>query len=280
MTRWFRFYDDAVNDPKLLRLPDDLYRAWTILLCFASKGGGTLPPADDIAIALRMKPSKVAEWITKLVRAGLMDDMGGHFEPHNWNGRQYKSDVSTDRVKRFRNGKRNVSETANETAPEQIQKQTTESEQKDCADAPRDVRSELFGPGLQKLGRITGKGPDACRSFVGKCLKAASDDAVIVLGLIEDAERNRVVDPSAWIAARLKSTGPPAIGKPLTEFQRKQQETNDVRAQLRNYANGGGRGGNVDRVLSDDTGKRPEDLRGGPGATVLALPRASGSGGD
>lgn len=72
------------------------------------------------------------------------------------------------------------------------------------ADAPRDVRSELFGRGLQTLARLTGKGPDACRSFVGKCLKAASDDAVTVLGLIEDAERNRVVDPSAWIAARLK----------------------------------------------------------------------------
>ena len=52
---------------------------------------------------------------------------------------------------------------------------------------------------------MTGKGPDACRSFVGKCLKAVGDDAVVVLGLIEDAERNRVVDPSAWITARLKT---------------------------------------------------------------------------
>jgi hypothetical protein len=52
---------------------------------------------------------------------------------------------------------------------------------------------------------LTGKGPDACRSFVGKCLKAAGDDAITVLGLIEDAERNQVVDPSAWIAARLKT---------------------------------------------------------------------------
>jgi hypothetical protein len=35
--------------------------------------------------------------------------------PHNWDKRQYKSDVSTERVKRFRNGKRNVSETPPET---------------------------------------------------------------------------------------------------------------------------------------------------------------------
>lgn len=124
MSRWFRFYDESVNDPKLLRLPDDLYRAWTILLCFASKNEGVLPPAADIALALRVKPSKVAEWITKLVVGELIDDVSGRFEPHNWNGRQYKSDVSTERVKRHRNGKRNVSSTVTETAPEQ--KQITE----------------------------------------------------------------------------------------------------------------------------------------------------------
>jgi hypothetical protein len=77
------------------------------------------------------------------------------------------------------------------------------------AEAP-DHRKRLFGDGLSKLSKLTGKGPDACRSFVGKCLKAAGDDAVTVLGLIEDAERNQVVDPSAWIAARLK--GPNANG--------------------------------------------------------------------
>jgi hypothetical protein len=70
--------------------------------------------------------------------------------------------------------------------------------------APVDHRKRLFDEGLPKLAALTGKGPDACRSFVGKCLKAASDDAVTVLGLIEEAERNQVVDPSAWIAARLK----------------------------------------------------------------------------
>jgi len=134
MSRWFRFYDDAVNDPKLLRLPDDLFRAWVTLLCIASKNEGVLPPAEDIALALRIKPAKVCEWITKLVRGGLIDQAGNSFAPHNWKGRQYKSDVSTDRVKRFRNGKRNVSETASETAPEAEQKQTTEQSRPDARD--------------------------------------------------------------------------------------------------------------------------------------------------
>jgi hypothetical protein len=65
-------------------------------------------------------------------------------------------------------------------------------------------------------------------------------------------------------------------GKPLTEFQRKQAETNDVRSQLRSMANGGRSGGQADRVLPLDNGLRPEDVRGGSSANLLALPRASG----
>lgn len=73
------------------------------------------------------------------------------------------------------------------------------------AEAPIDHRKRLFDVGLPKLAALTGKGPDACRSFVAKCLKAAGDDAVVVLGLIEDAERNRSVDPSGYIVSRLKT---------------------------------------------------------------------------
>ncbi len=122
MSRWFRFYDDAVNDPKIIKLSDDIFRAWVNLLCVASKHDGNLPATDDIAIILRVKVARAAAIIAELVSFGLLDKTETGFAPHNWNGRQYKSDVSTERVKRFRNGKRNVSE----TPPETEQKQTTE----------------------------------------------------------------------------------------------------------------------------------------------------------
>lgn len=146
------------------------------------------------------------------------------------------------------------------------------------ADAPRDFRAELFQTGLAKLSAITGKGPDSCRSFVGKCLKAAGDDAVTVLGLIEDAERNRVADPSAWIAARLKSTGPPgsSSARPLTEFQRKQAETNDVRNLLNGIASRGEGGGTLAGLLPDDHGQRSEAVRDGAGTGLRLLPGAFG----
>lgn len=77
------------------------------------------------------------------------------------------------------------------------------------AGASGDPRTRLFNEGLATLAKMTGKGPNACRSFVGKCLKAADDDAVVVLGLIEEAQHNRVADPSAWIAAHLKTRTKP-----------------------------------------------------------------------
>ena len=147
MSRWFRFYDDAINDPKILRLSDANFRAWVTLLCLASKNDGVLPSTNDIALVLRMKPNKVAEWLAMLTAAGLVDNDKGSFCPHNWNARQFKSDVSTERVKRFRNGQRNVSSTVSETAPETEQKQSTETEQKESsrAVAPSDDWPKDFG---------------------------------------------------------------------------------------------------------------------------------------
>ncbi len=113
--RWFRFYDDSINNPKALKLSDKTYRVWVGILCVASKHDGCLPPFEDIAIYLRMKPEKLQPELEKLIAAELIDHDDNGLRPHDWNERQYKSDVSTERVKRFRNGKRNVSVTPPDT---------------------------------------------------------------------------------------------------------------------------------------------------------------------
>jgi len=240
--RWLRLYDDTINDPKVIKLPEATRWHWVALLCVASKNEGILPPLDDISIQLRITPAKATEVLAALVKVKLIDKTETGFAPHNWNGRQYKSDVSTDRVKRFRNGKRNASSTVSETPPETEAETDTEARASDASAS--DPRTRLFRDGLSTLAKLTGKGPDACRSFVGKCLKAASDDAVIVLGLIEDAQRNQVADPSAWIAARLKG---PDHAKPksaviqaadnliakLTEFDGPARGIDDLRGDAR-----------------------------------------------
>jgi len=121
-----------------------------------------------------------------------------------------------------------------------------------------DHRKRLFDEGLPKLARMTGKGQDSCRAFVGKCLKAAGDDAVIVLGLIDDAERNQVADPSAWIAARLKGTGPPMSPRQIaTPHQQRQHDTKEILDGLKAYAAGSSASGGADhRLLSDHHSER------------------------
>jgi hypothetical protein len=119
MSRWFRFYDDAINDPKLLKLSDRLHRVWVGLLCIASKSDGRLPAMEDCALMLRLQPERMAEALVSLIGAGLLDRDETGLSPHKWNERQYRSDVSTERVKRFRQRPRNGDETSSEQTAEQ-----------------------------------------------------------------------------------------------------------------------------------------------------------------
>ena len=119
MSHWWRAYDQAVDDPKLQCLAPPLFKAWFNLMCIASESGGTLPAIGAVAFKLRIGEHKAAEIIAALVAAGLIDRRpDGKFEPHNWAVRQYVSDVSTPRVKRFRERQRNGAAAVSETPPE------------------------------------------------------------------------------------------------------------------------------------------------------------------
>lgn len=132
---WFRFYNTTMDNEKVLKLTDAQYRAWTILLCIASKKGGVIPEDGlSLSILLRKPPAKCRDIIQVLISAGLIDHCQNGYIPHDWSERQYESDVSTARVKAFRerngNGQRNVSVTANETPPETDTESDTETEKK------------------------------------------------------------------------------------------------------------------------------------------------------
>ncbi|MBR1230223.1 hypothetical protein JQ600_35600 [Bradyrhizobium sp. AUGA SZCCT0176] len=168
MSRWLRINEDCIDNPKILKLPEALRWQWVALLCVASKNDGVLPPIDDVALCLRVPEAKAAEFITKLVKARLIDQVGDHFVPHNWTKRQFKSDSSTERVKKHRDKHRNVSptvtgnvsgsvsETVSETAPEQSRAET-ESEQ-----SRADTR-ELDEIGLKQEGLLKA-------AFIAECV--------------------------------------------------------------------------------------------------------------
>lgn len=120
MSRWFRFYAEALNDPKVQRLDGDTFKFWVNVLCIASQNEGRLPDVQDIAFSMRIDDNGCRTVLERLLNAGLIDKCNGgpngwHYAPHGWHKRQYKSDGSTERVKRFRERSKPVTETLSDT---------------------------------------------------------------------------------------------------------------------------------------------------------------------
>ncbi len=118
MSRWFRMYADVLDDPKVQKLPPDLFKAWVNLLCLASRNDGVLPDLEDIAFALRMSQSVTRDIVVTLTGHGLLDEDNG-LSPHNWAERQFKSDTpesATERKRRQRQREKQANVTHDVTA--------------------------------------------------------------------------------------------------------------------------------------------------------------------
>jgi hypothetical protein len=127
--QWFRFYSEALDDPKVQRLPGDLFKAWVNLLCLANEQEerGTLPLLDDIAFRLRLDHQKAEDALTGLRRAGLLEHNADtdEYRIHAWDKRQYASDISTDRVRKFREKQRETAGKQERNKRETFQKRSS-----------------------------------------------------------------------------------------------------------------------------------------------------------
>jgi hypothetical protein len=184
MSRWFRVYDDLVDDPKVQRLSPDIFKALVNLWCLASQNNGALPAHDDIAFKLRVKPERVTQILSILGECGLIDSDETAIRPHNWDKRQFKSDVSNERVKRFRERHCNVTDTVTVTPPdtEQIQKQNTDTEKKDIRAVAKATRpDEPFENFWRVYPRRDGANPKApARKKFFAVVKSGTDPAGII----------------------------------------------------------------------------------------------------
>jgi hypothetical protein len=129
---WFRFYHEALDDPKVQCLDGDTFKHWVNLLCLCCRNGGLPRNVSQIAFSLRVPETVCLTVLERLSNAGLLDRANGgpdgyHYAVHGWDKRQYKSDSSTERVKRFRKRFSIVSETADETGPESESETESES---------------------------------------------------------------------------------------------------------------------------------------------------------
>jgi hypothetical protein len=101
---WFRFYHDALNDPKVQRLDGESFKAWVNLLCVSSQQPerGRLPNILDISFALRMSENDALDMVRRLQNAQLLDEDEQGLSIHNWSSRQKASDDVTLRVQKHR----------------------------------------------------------------------------------------------------------------------------------------------------------------------------------
>lgn len=142
---WFRLYNEVVDDPKVQRLSGAMFKHWINVLCLASKNGGIVPSLKDVAFKLRINESKAALMLDELLALTLLDaGQEGELRPHNWEGRQYRSDDVTARVQKSR-AKRNVTGNADETL--HVTPPDTDTDQKQIR-AETEGESEPFLPVL------------------------------------------------------------------------------------------------------------------------------------
>lgn len=189
-----------------------------------------------------------------------------------WEERQPKrEDNSTGRVQKHRNTmKRNETQSNAQERDTDTELDNSEANASGAAAPPGDPaipEREYFARGREVLGNGSG-------ALIAKLLKAKGRNVALARAAIEQASQKQ--NPKEYIAACCRD-GPTA--KPLTEFQRKQQETNDVLSELRNARNGNRGSGALDRLLPDYHRERSEGLRSGAGQAVLELPGASNRGG-
>jgi hypothetical protein len=126
--QWFRFYGEAISDPKVRRivratkLPTaTVVGVWAIVLSIASDSPergklllGTSPATeDDIA---DMAGMEVAPVMAEMLKVGMLGGGPEGFFIPNWDKRQFASDTSTTRVRQWRDknkGKEEETENGN-----------------------------------------------------------------------------------------------------------------------------------------------------------------------
>jgi hypothetical protein len=234
--RWFRFYDGVLDDPKVQRLPDKLFRAWVNLMCLASRRGGRVE-ADyaDLAFSLRISEGEARETLQALASAGLMDIEDDTIEPHNWTERQFKSDVTdptaAERMRRKRATDkdrntvtaplRSTSVTVTATREEKIQnREDTDSEAKASAVASAPASEPLvFKTNLQKRSFDLGDSLGIARPAVGSMAKKSGYDWTAVHDVLSRCKATSPADPTSWCMAEFqpKAQSPPPKKPGLAE---------------------------------------------------------------
>lgn len=104
--KWFRFYVESLDDPKVQRLSPHLFKFWINALSIAASipHRGTLPSVSELAFRLRISEERAVIGVDELVARALIDRSShdGMLSIHNWDKWQPESDDAAERMRNIR----------------------------------------------------------------------------------------------------------------------------------------------------------------------------------
>jgi hypothetical protein len=103
--KWFRFYHEFIDDPKVAMMSDSDQLLWVKALCLASESeqrGCILLNDEEIAWRLRCSIESWKHAIDKFRAKGMIEHCPSGYKITSWDKRQFDSDNSAERTKAYR----------------------------------------------------------------------------------------------------------------------------------------------------------------------------------
>lgn len=114
---WFRLYSEFAHDPKIQMLPEAMQRRYVMLMCLRCSETLETLHETEIAFQLRLSEAELIETKNLFISKNFIDKQWNLL---NWDKRQFVSDSSTMRVRKYRDKKKQPS-----NADETLQKQSS-----------------------------------------------------------------------------------------------------------------------------------------------------------
>ena len=107
---WFRMYSEFATDPKVQMLPESMQRRLLMLFCLRCNESIDGASDEEVAFALRIDGDAIAETKKLFVHKGFIDES---WNIAKWDSRQFTSDSSAERVRKYREKRASMGLTSN-----------------------------------------------------------------------------------------------------------------------------------------------------------------------
>lgn len=107
---WFRMYSEFANDPKVQSISEAMQRRLVMLFCLRGSEALHTLSEDEIAFALRITDTELAETKALFIRKNFINQ---DWEIRQWDERQFVSDSSKNRVAKYREKRKSMGLSSN-----------------------------------------------------------------------------------------------------------------------------------------------------------------------